>query len=165
MDYHVGDAVVHWAYGLGEIIGLEERDLSGRKIRYYLVKIQNQTVFVPVDKEITNRLRPPTSRQEFKRLFKILSGSSEDLLEDRFDRKTQLHKELADGKAENLCRIVRDLTHMAQKKSLNDDDKNVLDRTRGLLCSEWEFSLSMPREQVERELHRMLNDTITKNGG
>lgn len=31
MDFHEGDTVMHWTYGLGQIIRLEERNLSGVK--------------------------------------------------------------------------------------------------------------------------------------
>ena len=31
MNFHEGDTVMHWTYGLGQIIKLEERDLYGSK--------------------------------------------------------------------------------------------------------------------------------------
>jgi len=39
MDFQVGDQVIHWTLGLGEVIGLEERSLSGESALYYLVRI------------------------------------------------------------------------------------------------------------------------------
>ena len=159
MDFHVGDPIVHWAHGLGEIVGIEERMLSGEKTLYYVVKIQNLTVFVPADDEVFSRLRAPTPRSDFKKLVKILSGSGESLMEDRFDRKTQLRQALSDGKAETTCRVIRDLSSFAKKKSLNDDDQTIMNRAWSSLCGEWGFALSMPRDQVEREIHGMLSQS------
>lgn len=36
MNFHEGDTVMHWTYGLGQIISLEERDLLGLKTLYLL---------------------------------------------------------------------------------------------------------------------------------
>jgi len=156
MNFKIGDPIIHWAHGLGEIVGIEERILSGEKTLYYIVKIQSLSVFVPANGEVSNRLRVPTPKSDFEKLVKILSGSSESLMEDRFDRKTQLRKALADGKAETTCRVIRDLASFAKKKPLNDDDQNIMNRAWSSLCGEWGFALSMPRDQVEREIHGIL---------
>ena len=37
MKFHEGDTVMHWTYGLGQILGVEERDLFGSKKLYYAV--------------------------------------------------------------------------------------------------------------------------------
>jgi RNA polymerase-interacting CarD/CdnL/TRCF family regulator len=156
MDFRVGDPVIHWTFGLGEIVGLEERDLTTEKMLYYMVRVQNLTVCVPADGRAMSRLRPPTSQGEFKKLFLILSGSGETLSDDRLERRTQLRKELADGKVETTCRVIRDLSFFAQKKSLNDDDKNILNRACSSLCGEWGYSLSVTPAQAEVELQRLL---------
>ena len=83
MTFNVGDPVMHWTYGLGHIIGLEERALSGQKALYYAVKVRDMTVWVPDDDGIGRRLRPPTTKNGFKRLLAILSAPAEPLPDDR----------------------------------------------------------------------------------
>ena len=157
MKFSIGDPVVHWTYGLGEIIGLEERALAGQKILYYVVKIQDLTVYVPADDGVKGRLRSPTPEREFKKLFTILSEPGESLPDNRFERKTQLHQRLEGGKIEAICRVIRDLSSYEQIKRLNDNDKNALKRAWNSLRGEWGFSLSMPLAQVEIELRRLLS--------
>ena len=156
MEFHVGDPVVHWSYGLGEITGLEERTLTGQKTLYYLVKISDFTVCVPADGKAMSRLRPPTPKHEFKKLFGILSGPGESLSDDRLERKAQLHKKLEDGQVGAICRVIRDISSYEQRKPLNDDDKNIMKRAWNLLLNEWGYSLSVPLGQVEFELRRLL---------
>jgi RNA polymerase-interacting CarD/CdnL/TRCF family regulator len=156
MNFNVGDRVVHWIYGLGEIVALEERVLTGQKMAYYVVKIQDMTVYVPADDKAKGRLRSPTSERGFKKLFEILSGPGESLSENRHERKSLLHTKLEDGKAETVCQVIRDLYSYEQKKQLNDDDKSILNRARRSLLTEWEFALSVPPAQAELELHRLL---------
>lgn len=156
MNFHVGDTVIHWTFGLGKIVGVEERDVAGQKTLFYMVKVRDLTVCVPIDSRTESRLRSPTSAREFKKLFAILKGSGDSLSEDRLERKALLRKGLADGKAEAICHVIRDLSTLSKTKSLNDDDKNILRRAQGLLCAEWGFSLSVPLEQAESELQSLL---------
>ena len=156
MDFHVGDPVIHWSYGLGEIVGLEERALTSQNTLYYVVRVQNMTVCVPADGKTTNRLRPPTPGGEFENLYVILSEPGDSLSEDRLERKTQLRKELADGKVETICRVIRNLSSYARRKALNDDEKDILKRAWTSLCGEWGYALSMPLTQVEKELNLLL---------
>ena len=39
--FQVGDQVIHWAHGLGVIIQLDEKSLSGHTQQYYVVETSN----------------------------------------------------------------------------------------------------------------------------
>ncbi len=156
MSFHVGDRVVHWIHGLGEIVAMEERVLAGQVMAYYVVKIQEMTVYVPADDKTGIRIRPPTPQRGFKKLFEILSGPGQALSEDRRERKSLLHKKLEDGQAESTCQVIRDLSSYELARPLNDDDKSILNRARRSLLGEWEFALSVPAAEAELELGRLL---------
>jgi RNA polymerase-interacting CarD/CdnL/TRCF family regulator len=156
MDFREGDPVMHWTYGLGQIVRLEERALSGSNSLYYAVKIQDMTVWVPADNNLENRLRLPTSESGFKKLLAILSEPAEPLPEDRHERKTRLLERLKDGRAESLCRIIRDLYAYKQAKSLNENDQRILRQLRNILIGEWGFALSITQAQAESELQHLL---------
>jgi RNA polymerase-interacting CarD/CdnL/TRCF family regulator len=161
VDYNIGDPVMHWTYGFGKIVKMEERVLSGKKKLYYAVRSRNLTVWVPADEKISKRLRPPTSPRGFKKLFKILTGSGEPLEENSRQRKMQLVEQLKDGRAESMCRVIRDLVAQEKIKSLNATDQNLLKRVQKVLLGEWEFSLSVPPGQAASDLHRMLDNGST----
>jgi len=156
MNFQVGDPVVHWSHGIGKITGIEERMIADRQVLYYLVQIRDLTVCVPVDGDTSFRLRPPTSSQDFHKLFAILSSPGIPLPDDRLDRKSHLHGVMADGTLQTICEVVRDLTHHSRRKQLNEDDKNTLKRASSMLCNEWAFSLSLSLPEVEEELNRLL---------
>lgn len=156
MDFREGDPVMHWTYGLGKIIRLEERSLSGKTILYYAVQIGELTVWVPADGMLEKRLRPPTSELRLKELLEILTGPSEALPEDRHERKLLLMKMIRDGQAESLCRVIRDLTAMQQVRSLNDSDHALLKQSQSAFVGEWGLVLSVTNLQAENELQRLL---------
>ena len=156
MNFHEGDTVMHWTYGLGKVVRLEERILSGKKELYYAVQIGDMTVWVPADDKLENRLRPPTSKAEFKKLMHILSKPGEPLPDDRHERKTLLTELLKNGRAESLCKVIRNLSTYRHVRSLNDNDQALLRRTEESLIGEWGFALSVTPAEAELQLHRLL---------
>jgi RNA polymerase-interacting CarD/CdnL/TRCF family regulator len=159
MNFYKGDMVMHWTHGIGQIINLEERALSGLKTIYYVVQVrEDMTVWVPADRQVGSRLRPPTPKERFEQLLTILSSPSETLPQDRLERKTHLHERLQDSRPESLCQVIRDL-YAYQKslgKPMNDNDQMILKQSRNLLLGEWGFVLSITHAQAEHELHRLL---------
>jgi RNA polymerase-interacting CarD/CdnL/TRCF family regulator len=156
MNLHIGDPVMHWTYGFGYVVGLEERMISDRKSLYYAISVRDLTVWVPADDQLETRLRRPTSKSEFKNLFSILAGTSEPLPDDRQERKAWLVEKLKDGQAESLCRVLRDLASFQQVHTLNYNDQNLMKRSREALLGEWIYVLSVPAAQAESDLRRML---------
>src|SRR5688500_18292555 len=90
MNIREGDSVMHWTHGLGKVVRLEERALSGQVIMYYAIQIGDMTVWVPADDMLESRLRLPTRKADFKRMLGTLSKPGEPLPEDRRERKTLL---------------------------------------------------------------------------
>jgi CarD family transcriptional regulator, regulator of rRNA transcription len=156
MSFQVGDTVVHWSFGLGQIIGLEERAVAGEKQLYYEVRIQNFSVWVPADSRLASRLRSPASARAFKKLFAILGGPAGIMSGDRRERKLQLHTKMAGGGAKAICQVIRDLTTLEQEKSLNYDEKSILKQACTLLLAEWGYALKMPAAQAQADLYQML---------
>jgi RNA polymerase-interacting CarD/CdnL/TRCF family regulator len=158
LPFQVGDKVVHWSYGPGEILRLDEKSLSGRRTLYYVVQVRDLTLWVPVEGADEHSLRPPTSMGEFEKLFKILRGPGEKLSDDRYERKAQLTGLLRDGTLESVCRAIRDLSFHGYRKKLNDYDAALLERARKFLLDEWKISLSVPLSDAEHKLESLLEE-------
>ena len=156
MEFHEGDTVMHWIYGLGRIVRLEERNLTGENVLYYAVQIDDMTVWVPADDKLENRLRTPTLKAKFMHLLTILSGPSETLPVDRQERKLLLLEWLKNGSAESLCRVIRNLSAYQNVRPLNGSDQALLKRSQNALLAEWGFALSVTPLQAETELNRLL---------
>jgi RNA polymerase-interacting CarD/CdnL/TRCF family regulator len=96
-------------------------------------------------------------------LFAILASAGDPLPEDRHDRKLHLVERLKDGRAESLCKVLRDLFAFQQHKSLNENDQYLLKRVQSALLGEWGFSLSIPSTQAASELHQLLSPVPVVN--
>lgn len=157
MNFHEGEAVMHWQHGLGTVLRLEAMTLSGEKLLYYVIQIGDMTLWVPDDENLQTRLRLPTRAAEFQGLMDILSDPGELLPMDRFERKKLLLAWLGDGRAETLFRVIRSLsTYQRDGHPLNEDDRALLKRSKRALLAEWSFSMSIPLARADHELHHLL---------
>jgi RNA polymerase-interacting CarD/CdnL/TRCF family regulator len=156
MKFKEGDTVMHWTHGLGQVIGLEERDLFGSNNKYYAVRIGDLTVWVPSDDELQHRLRTPISRSGFVELLSILSNPGEPLPDDRHERRILLLAYMGDGSTQSLCRIVGALHAYRKVRSLNESDQSILKQSRNALLGEWVYVLSLTQAQAEHELQHLL---------
>jgi RNA polymerase-interacting CarD/CdnL/TRCF family regulator len=156
MDFHVGDKVIHWTYGLGEIVQLDEKVLAGHNTRCYVVQIRDLTLWVPINQAGQCSLRIPTPGSEFEELFGILRSPSEPLSNDRNERRMQLLEKIKDGKIEAICRVIRDLSFYRRTKKLNDNDETILKRAQNFLLTEWNLAFAVSLAQAELELKQLL---------
>jgi RNA polymerase-interacting CarD/CdnL/TRCF family regulator len=154
--FQVGDQVIHWVYGLGEIIQLDEKVLSGKSSKYYVVQMSNMTLWVPMNEAGEHHLRFPTQAKDFTKLVNILASPGESLPPDRHARRMHLTTLLEDGSLASICRVVRDLEHYKKDNKTNEYDHTILERARDSLVTEWSVALSMPVQQVEYELSKLL---------
>lgn len=158
MRYQVGDKVIHWAYGIGTVTGLDEKRLSGKKRAYYVVELSNSTIWVPVGEEGTRNIHLPIPRSKFQELLEILNTPcEEDLPEDRTQRQNTLALRMKDKSCENICAIIRDLVAFSRRQGLNRNDGEVLNQAKELLLNEWELSLGIERVNAQKKLDQILN--------
>jgi RNA polymerase-interacting CarD/CdnL/TRCF family regulator len=156
MIFHVGDKVIHWIYGLGEVVNIEEKIIGGHPTNCYVVQTSDLTIWVPINDLQQRSLRMPTPPEEFERLFSILTSPNEMLVEDRALRKDQLMEKMKDGQLASICRVVRDLTHFQRSTKLNDQEKSILERAIKSLLTEWTYSLGVPLNQAHQAMMTLL---------
>ncbi len=158
MGFQIGDKVIHWTYGLGEVVHIEEKTIRGQTTNCYVVRTTDLTIWIPIDDLQQQSLRVPTAPDEFNRLFSILTSPSEKLQEDRVLRKDQLMAQMKDGQLASICRVVRDLTHFKRSAKLNDQEKSILERAMNSLLTEWTYSLGMPLSQAQQAMTSLLGE-------
>jgi RNA polymerase-interacting CarD/CdnL/TRCF family regulator len=154
--FQAGDRVIHWTYGPGKILQVEEKQVANETLQYYKVQAQDLTIWVPLKESEKQRLRNPTPAREFKKLVKILCKVGEPLDEDRLRRKAQLLERLQEGKIESICRVIRDLAHYGKAKKLSESDTMILERAQKFLLDEWVISLNTTPADAQQSMRTLL---------
>jgi RNA polymerase-interacting CarD/CdnL/TRCF family regulator len=156
--FQVGDRVIHWTYGPGRIVQVEEKQVASETLPYYKVQVNDLTIWVPLREEEKQRLRNPTPAREFKKHIKILGGGGEPLAEDRLKRKAELLGRLQEGKIEATCKVIRDLVCYARLKKLSESDTAILERAEKFLLDEWVISLNTTPADARESMSKLLAD-------
>jgi CarD family transcriptional regulator len=157
MGFEIGDKVIHWNFGLGEIVKIENRTIHGFLTKCYVVRTSDLTIWIPINDLKQPSLRMPTPPEEFVKLSSILSKPSEILLEDRLLRKDQLLARMNEGQLSSICRVVRDLTSFKRSTRLTLQEKLILEKAMNSLLAEWTYSLGMPLSQARLAMTDMLS--------
>ncbi|WKZ34378.1 MAG: CarD family transcriptional regulator [Anaerolineales bacterium] len=156
MEFQTGDNVVHCTHGLGRVLAIEERVFFDKITSYYMVQMADLTIWVPADDKLKRRLRFPNNTAGFRKLLSILSSPAEPLPDDRRQRNLQVSEMLEDGKAESLCKAIRDLSANRQSRSWSESDNALMRRAQKALIGEWSFVFSITPLEAEKELQRLL---------
>jgi len=157
-EYKIGDTVVHWIYGSGKIVAIDDKGLPGEPCFYYEIEGNGQTLWVPVDENGRSSLHLPTSRSDFKQLANILRSQGEKMSDNPYKRQDQLEARMLKASPKDLCLVIRDLTYRSHWGKLSSSDTRVLSHAQSFLSDEWELSLGTPREKARREMEWILKE-------
>ncbi len=160
--HKVGDDVVHWTYGSGEIAAIADKGLPGHPCFYYVIKGNDQTLWVPVDEKGSSSLHLPTSRSDFKLLISILRSQGEKMSNNPYQRQDQLGERMHKAAPKDLCLVIRDLSYRSRWGKLSSSDIRVLNNAQSFLLDEWELSLGTPRGQARRELTWIIKENLAR---
>ena len=157
MEFRAGDFVVHPAYGVGNVLRLEERQLAEAELRwYYVLAIDNNTVWVPVRADGSTPLRAVTSKPELDQYRAVLKSRPAVLEHDHNKRRLEINERLRRGSFQALCEAVRDLTALGWHRSIGETGAAVLHKVRDHLCREWAAAAGTSMPEAVREIDALL---------
>lgn len=156
MKFKIGDVIVHWTYGLGTVVGIDQKDIGGIVQQFYIVEVGLLKIWVPVELVEVSAIRFPTESSQFKANLDILRTPGEILPEHQFQRKIELRDRMQQRTLGDLCHVIRDLTDRSRQHSLNQNDSSVLFRAEEHLLDEWVISLGAERSNALGELKEYL---------
>jgi CarD family transcriptional regulator len=149
--YQIGDNIVYPMHGAGIIKAIEEKEISGKKQLYYVIKmtISNLQVMIPTGKILSSSIRPVTDIIALKHILHIFqNGESDRLLPWKQRYKVNMDK-IKTGKIQEGAEVVRDLMRMKKEKALNSSEKKMLDNAHEFLISELGLIKGITENQIK----------------
>ncbi|MEW5717631.1 MAG: CarD family transcriptional regulator [Chloroflexota bacterium] len=157
MSMKVGDTVVHPIYGVGEIVGLEERQFASAEVRrYFQVSTGKTMVWVPVETCEVVGLRHLIAKADLAAYRNVLKSRPLSLDKDHAKRRRELAESLRRGSFQAMCELVRDLTARGWRRPLGESDARLLRKTHETLCQEWAAADSASIARATQEVDTML---------
>ncbi|MFQ5408817.1 MAG: CarD family transcriptional regulator [Anaerolineales bacterium] len=154
--YSRGDWVVHLSHGVGQIKGKVRKRLGGRRIAFYKVEAGDNTLWVPLDKADTGRLRPVSTRSEFKKALQILQKPPRQVDKDAGTWKRRIAEAKEDGSPVAICHLICDLSALKAEKKLTYNEKQTLLHFMDILLKEWSVCLGIGVDEAQHKLDDML---------
>ncbi|WP_240368424.1 CarD family transcriptional regulator [Bacillus wiedmannii] len=149
--FQIGDNIVYPMHGAGIIEAIEEKEFSGKKQQYYVIKmsISNMKVMIPMGKILSSSIRPVTDILALKHIIHIFQhGESDRLLPWKQRYKVNTDK-IKTGEIQEGAEVVRDLMRMKKEKALNTSDKKMLDNAHEFLISELGLIKGITENQIK----------------
>jgi len=149
--FQIGDNIVYPMHGAGIIKAIEEKEISGVKQQYFVIKmlISNMQVMIPTGKILSSSIRPVTDIIALKNIIHIFQhGESDRLLPWKQRYKVNSDK-VKTGKIQEGAEVVRDLMRMKKEKALNSSEKTMLDNAHGFLMSELGLIKGITENQIK----------------
>lgn len=163
-----GDRVFHPIYGLGVIVGLTSRDLSGQKTDYYGVRLSDGAVLsVPVSRAEALGLRLVANGM--KSVVACLRSPAHALSEDDRQRLAELKTNSQAPQPMALAQTVRDLLSRGRTNRLSPAEQKWLSSACERLSAEvaWVdmIDLQQARASIQQEVERFRPDEPLESAG
>jgi CarD family transcriptional regulator len=150
-----GDMAVYPAHGVGEILGIEQRDAGGKTAAYYVLKIieTGSKIMVAVASADAGGLRSVMSSEEAMAVLKVLRAPEMASQAQPWNRRQRVYAEmLKSGLPLEIAKVLRDMSRRREDKDLSFAERKLLDQARALLLHELALATGQPRAALEAEL-------------
>lgn len=160
VKFVAGDVAVHPAHGVGEVLGLETRELNGKKMNFYVVKITHTGMKAMVALESVKAvgLRHVMTKKEAIKVIDILRSPEVAVDVQPWARRHRIYTEmLKTGSPYEIAKVLRDMSRLKFDKDLSFGERRLLDQAKALLISELALAKKITREQMDVEIKSILS--------
>jgi CarD family transcriptional regulator len=153
--FKVGDNAVYPAHGVTLVKRIDERDVSGRKKKFYVLEVveTHMTIMVPTDNADAVGLRGIISDDEVRKVYRILKKRDVKIDQTTWNRRYREYLEkLKTGSVFEIAEVLRNLCLLRQDKDLSFGERKMLDQAKGLLVREISLARKQPEQSIELEI-------------
>ncbi len=152
--FKVGEKIVYPMHGAGIIESIDQREINGKNIQYYRVKIYsgNITLMIPVENSSGVQLRPVVSKEHARQVIDSFDNAKDDIDIPWNKRYKENVDKLKSGTVENVADVLSGLIIREKKHGLSTSDRKMFILTKSILCSELNAALETDTSEVFEEI-------------
>jgi CarD family transcriptional regulator len=159
-SFKIGDLVVYPAHGVGVIMAIERKEISGIKQAFYILKVldSDARIMVPLNNASSVGLRQIVKKSMVPKVYKILRDRKDSVLDSQTwnKRYREYTDKIRTGCVMEVARVLRDLYLLKIDKELSFGERRMLDTARNLLVKELSIAKNIKEEKVAAELDRIM---------
>lgn len=159
-SFKIGELAVYPAHGVGMIMGIECREVSGLNKHFYILKIMDTeaTIMVPIETASSVGLRKIVKKSMVPKIYEILKDRTDVILDNQtWNRRYREYTDkIKSGCVMEVAKVLRDLYMLKSGKELSFGERRMLDTAKNLLVKELSIAKNIKEEKVEEELFRIM---------
>ncbi|MBU6155174.1 MAG: CarD family transcriptional regulator [Bdellovibrionales bacterium] len=156
--FKVGESAVYPAHGIAVIKRIDERDVGGKKKRFYVLQVlENQmTIMVPTDNAEAVGLRSIISDKDVSQVYSILKMRDVKIDQTTWNRRYRDYMEkIKTGSIYEISEVLRDLFLLRHSKDLSFGERKMLDQAKALIVKEISIAKRTQESVVEQEIQQI----------
>ena len=158
--FNIGDKVVYPMHGAGVIQEIEEKNILGEKVAYYIIKMPGEVkVMVPTAKAEEIGVRNIIDVDTANKVFKVLETDSTEMSMNWNKRYRDNMEKMKSGDIYEIADVVRNLSFKQKERGLSTGEKKMLLNAKQILVSELTLAGNSQKETVEE----MVDNKIDKS--
>jgi len=156
--FSIGDKVVYPMHGAGIIEAIEEKDILGKKRKYYIMKMPlgDMKVMIPLDSVEDIGLRDIISLTEVEQVMAVLNDDISKMPQNWNRRYRANMDRIKSGDIYEVAAVVRNLMLRDKEKGLSTGERKMLGNAKQILVSE----LVLARGIDEKTAEELINTTV-----
>ena len=157
IQFQIGDKAVYPAQGVAEVVGIDEKEISGKVLRFYSLRVlqSDMRILVPIDKAEDVGLRQVLPVEQLAEVYDILRQPGALRDKQTWNRRYRgFIEKLKTGDIHELAEVVHDLGK--GQRLLSFSEKRMLSTASNLLVTEVAISKGTSEESVKEELQQLL---------
>jgi CarD family transcriptional regulator len=157
LQFDVGEKAVYPAQGVAEIVGLETKEIMGKVISFYSLRIidSDMRILVPVEKAGSVGLRRVANEAEVDEVLDILREKEVHLDKQTWNRRYRgFMEKIKTGSLFEVAEVYRDLYRLKSTKTLSFGERRMLDTAKTLIVKELAVARHWTEAKVEKELEK-----------
>lgn len=160
LAFDINDYVVYPAQGVGKIIDIETIKVLNQKKLYYVIQFSNNglRIKVQVDKVEESKIRPVISKNDVKKVLKILEEEEDELEEDWKIRYQNNLAKIKSGSIYEVAKVCRNLFKRARDKELSLMERRLYETAYSLVTSEIAIAKGINLEDAKN----LISDLLSK---
>ncbi|RUM89208.1 MAG: CarD family transcriptional regulator [Thermodesulfatator sp.] len=151
--FKVGDLAVYPAHGVGLIEAIEEKEIGGSTLVFYVMRIleNDMKIMIPKNNTETVGLRSVISKKDVERVYSILEEKDIKFTPQTWNRRYREYMErIKTGSIFDLAAVLRDLYILQMDKPLSFGERKMLETAKALLVKELSIARNRKEEEVEK---------------
>jgi CarD family transcriptional regulator len=159
IQFQVGDKAVYPAQGVGEIIGIDEKSVSGKTNQFYCLRILDTDVriLVPLNNAEQVGLRPVIGLEDIEGVYDVLRHAETCNDRQTWNRRYRgFMDKVKTGNLFEIAEVFRDLHRLKRTKTLAFGERRMLDTVRSLIVKELSVAKGLSETKIEDELMRTM---------